>query len=407
MRSGGAWCCGPTSAPIIIFSGVDWQFLRHRHHHLALGFATRTRVLFIEPACTWWWWCRTLVTRPRQALRRLRGLRTLGPRIIIFSPFLFPFQRLFPRLYALNVRWLQSRLAQLVGRLGFRGSVLWITTPLGRPYIGHLDERIVCFDCLDDYASFEYPYLRREMEGVDELARRADFVVATARGLYDQCRRTNPHTYLLPNAADVDHFSAPAGSPPLDIANIPRPIVGYVGSVFEWIDLELLEVLARTHPEWSFVLVGPERHADTSRLSRLGNGYALGERPYGLIPQYVHSFDVCLVPFKITPVTERTNPVKVFEYLAAGRPVVATRLPELESFRPHVRLALGADEFAQQIRRALAEQGEEEREARRRFAAANTWDDRVESAMAIIDRELARLDGRALVSAEVKKSGVR
>lgn len=371
-----------------MFSGVDWQFLRHRHHHFALGFAARTRVLFIEPPMSWWWWFRSLMRGRPQMVRRLQGLRLLEKRVIVYSPFVLPFGKLWARIYRWNVRWLRWRMRRLIHRLGLEGSVLWVTTPAARPYVGHLAERLVCFDCLDDYESFEHPYLKREMGGVDELAARSRFVLATARGLYERCRRANPRTYLVPNAADVAHFSAGVESVPGDIAGIPRPIVGYIGSIFEWIDLELLEALARGHPEWSIVLIGPRRHADTRSLERFRNAHVLGERPYHLLPRYLHAFDVCLVPFKRNPVTEGTNPVKVYEYLAAGKPVVGTRLAELESFLPHIRLAEGADEFGREIAQVLEGESGEQQEARRRFAEANTWGARLDRVTEIIEQEL-------------------
>ena len=256
-------------------------------------------------------------------------------------------------------------------------AALVVETPFWVPLALRLRDRFgwkVVYDCLDAHAGFSAnrPGLLSELER--ELAGSADLVVATSEVLRARLARWNPRARLLPNAADAAHLSAvaaPAPPPPRDL------VVGYVGAVDEWFDVELLEELARRRPDWSFRIVG-ESEGDRRDFARgLANVAFLGERPHAELPRLRAGFDVEIIPFRPSELTHAVDPVKLYEAAAAGRPVVATRLDSLASHaaRGLVRLADTAGEFAEAIASAAAE-GAEAAERRRAFARANTWDDR-------------------------------
>jgi len=136
--------------------------------------------------------------------------------------------------------------------------------------------------------------------------------------------------------------------------------------------------VARKRPDWDFVLVGSTFSADVSKLERLPNVSLPGEKPYAEIPTWLAGFDVALIPFKRVPLTEATNPVKAYEILAAGKPLVAVPLPEIQAMAPHVRFAATPDDFIREIGAALAEPATEQ-DARRAFARENTWEKRFEA----------------------------
>jgi glycosyltransferase involved in cell wall biosynthesis len=228
----------------------------------------------------------------------------------------------------------------------------------------------IVYDCLDEHTGFANPWpglAGREME----LIEGSDMVVATSRPLYEKVSRSASRALLLPNAADYDHFKDPGAARPL--RGISRPIIGYFGAIAEWFDVEMVATAARRHKDWQFVLIGGTHGADLSSINRLRNVNLLGELPYAELPGYLHEFDAAIIPFRLTPLTVATNPVKFYEYLSAGKPVVSVRLPELEPFKDLYYPAGTGAEFVSQIEAALCERSPEKAEARKRLARANTW----------------------------------
>ena len=235
------------------------------------------------------------------------------------------------------------------------------------------------YDCLDAHEGFgtNRPGVLAEAEA--EAARTADLVVATSEPLRRRLAAGGCDARLLPNAADYAMFS---GIPAPEGGDGGVLTIGYVGALDAWFDFELLEALARRRPAWRFEIVGGLENVDSARV-RLPNVVFHGERPHREVPALRARFDVEIIPFRPSPLTHATDPVKLYEAAAAGRAVVATPLESLAELarRGVVRLAATAEEFASQIEAAAAE-GPDAVAARRAFAAENTWDDRA-----------ARLDG--------------
>jgi len=234
----------------------------------------------------------------------------------------------------------------------------------------------IIYDCMDQHKGFSTndKYM---LEQEHELSRGADLVITTSTHLREKHINLNTHTILVPNAADFDHFHQPA-TLPHDVANLPHPIIGYYGAISDWFDAHAVYNIAVAHPEWSIVLIGRTNGADISRLQKLSNVHLLGEKPYLTLPGYLHAFDVCLIPFLRNELTEATNPVKFYEFLSAGKPVVATALPELLPYRELAYLAEQPQQYVELVERALQEDTPELRSARIEFARQNTWEMRFE-----------------------------
>jgi hypothetical protein len=215
------------------------------------------------------------------------------------------------------------------------------------------------------------------LEPEAELVEKSDLVLATSHLLLEEKTRLNPNCLLVPNGTEFDHFNTAPEVAPEELSHIRKPVIGYYGAMSDWLDTELVGRLASARPGWSFVLIGRVDSADVSALRRMSNVLLLGEKPYELLPEYLHRFDVGIIPFKKSPLTEATNPVKLFEYLSAGKPVVATDLNELRHYRDYVRLASSAEEWLETIERALEEDAPARVEARQGFARQNTWDERL------------------------------
>jgi glycosyltransferase involved in cell wall biosynthesis len=226
------------------------------------------------------------------------------------------------------------------------------------------------YDCLDEHSGFSSPGAGH-IESEAELIAQSDLVLATSQLLFEKVRRQARRAMLLPNAADFDHFKSPGAARPLD--GLSRPIIGYYGAIADWFDTDMVRAAAEMKRDWQFILIGSTHGADVSPLKRLRNVHLLGELPYGVLPAYLHQFDVACIPFKVNPLTLATSPVKFYEYLSAGKPVVSVPLPELEQFEEFYYPAETAREFVSQVEAALGERSHQKRLARIELAGANTW----------------------------------
>jgi GT2 family glycosyltransferase/glycosyltransferase involved in cell wall biosynthesis len=257
-------------------------------------------------------------------------------------------------------------------------AVCIVQLPFWGPLALRLRERFgwrVVYDCMDWHAGFSTnePAML-ELEAW--LTHASDVIWVTSQALLQEQRRYRTRCYLVPNACDFEHFSVSLAPPPEALAGLPRPLIGYYGAISDWFDTTLVADVARRRPEWSFVLIGSTFGADLTPLQGLSNVHLLGEQPYSALPAYLHAFDVCIIPFRLTPLTEATNPVKLYEYLSAGKPVVSVPLPEIEAVASEglVYTASGAEAWVQVVERALREDTPERQAARRHFARQNTWE---------------------------------
>jgi glycosyltransferase involved in cell wall biosynthesis len=293
----------------------------------------RVRVLYVAP--------------PRFFARRFDASRVAGAsrpslwtsavaeRVWVVQPMIPLPHRLLRRLAPNRIDALMIGVARRAARrLGFSSPCVWSYTPLYASHDGAFDEKFLVYDVVDDYAAM--PYYRRSVGARvadldSRLTRRADLVFVVNEYLLEQRRQWNPRCHLVGNAGDVRGFAEARSSHPAppDVVTIPRPRIGFHGTLTgDKLDVPLVTELARRRCEWSFVLVGPEKDRGVRReLGDLPNVHFLGPRDAGALPSYLGAFDLLLIPYRRTPFTGR--PLKVYEALAAGVPVVATGLPEL------------------------------------------------------------------------------
>ena len=242
--------------------------------------------------------------------------------------------------------------------------------PLARQARERWNWRLV-YDCMDDHAGFS-TNTESMVGGEGGMFREADLVVASSARLEAKARACGSRPIVIRNGCDFAHFSRPVKAPGR------RPVIGYYGAIADWFDADLVADLAERRPDWDFVLVGSTFTGDVTRLSQLPNVTLPGEKPYAEVASWLERFDVAIIPFKRVPLTEATNPVKVYEMLAAGKPVVAVPLPEVAALGSLVRLASRPDEFEREIAAALGERDPALASRRRVFARQNTWDHRFE-----------------------------
>ncbi len=285
-----------------------------------------------------------------------------------------------------DIEKLVEAFGRLRAALGIERAVVVVDLPFWRSLALELRRQFgwrLIYDCMDDHAGFleggaASQETRARIHANEEiLIKESDAVLATSLGLYERVAPLARQTVLVPNASDFEHFSRDVTAPPDWLPELRSPVVGYYGAISSWFDIELVEQAARARPEWSFVLAGSTFGADVSRLERLENVVLPGERPYDDMPALLAQFDVACIPFLLNDLTQATNPVKFYEYLSRGKPVVSVDLPELEPYRDHYYSAgRSGAELVAQVERALVESTPERVTARIELARANTWQER-------------------------------
>jgi glycosyltransferase involved in cell wall biosynthesis len=278
-------------------------------------------------------------------------------------------------------------------------AILWIYHPgYGTAALG-LPHRLSLYDCVDEYA--EFPAYKKSPEWLlsreEALCRNVDIVFATSEKLFEAKRGYNPNnTYLVHNVGDAGHFHLAddeATIVPDDILRLPKPIVGFVGAVSPYkLNLAWVSHLARAKPSWSVVLIGPvgvgEPQAKLAPIEGIPNVHLLGHRPYASLPGYVRGFDVAVIPYVKNSYTESCFPIKFFEFLASGRPVVISDLPALGAYFDAVHVARTAEEFVERCAHAV-EHPEAGKARRVELSFQNDWSSRIDKLMEQIECRLS------------------
>jgi len=339
---------------ILFFSPADWDGPKGRFQHLAERLAVVNRVIYVDGLGV-----RPLAARDLgRVVRKLTGARSTSRPAAVpptnltrVAPLTIPAQH--PEATrAMNRSLLKSTIGRLTRKLAFDRPLLWISYP--HPdlvdILDHFAPCAIVYDCVDDWPRFTGVYHNLEV-AEQTLFVRADVVFTTAPLLQRKASAANTNVFLVPNGVDLSVFSG-APSQPADITIIPEPRIGFVGNIADWVDLDLVSDLARRRPEWQFVFIGD--YQTSAPRPREDNLHWLGFRPYSDVPGYLSAFDVCLIPFVDNELTRSVDPLKVYEYLAAGKPVVSSPMPRMEEFAGVVRIARDVDGFIGAIEEAVA-----------------------------------------------------
>jgi glycosyltransferase involved in cell wall biosynthesis len=378
---------------MVIISTADWDHpLWTNNQHNAIRLAERGfRVLYVESLG---------LRRPTVAasdlkrivgriLRSMRGIRRVNPRLFVYSPLVLPFHG-SRTARAINDFLLTSCLSLLLKILSFNKVIIWSYNPFIFGLRDAVQASSLIYHCVDDLSSVPGMPSRQVREAEGSMLERGDVIFATSRALFERLGTLQPKkTYYLPNVADYEHFSAAraAGAIPPEVARIPRPRLGFVGAISTHkLDLDLIAEVAEQRPHWHWVLVGPpgaaEPRPETAALQR-ANVHFLGHRPYQALPDYLRGMDIAVLPCKLNQYTQSMFPLKFFEYLAAGKPVVATSLPALQDYREFYVKADSVEEFCQAVEMILAGRRPDEQLCTE-LAKRHTWDARLDQMLEII-----------------------
>jgi UDP-galactopyranose mutase len=281
--------------------------------------------------------------------------------------------------------------------------ILWYYYPQHLELIDALKPRTVVYECMDNYTALfsgnkdpaqasAFAAIRRDEPA---LLQRADIIFYGAHTLMDERPAHRAKSHHIPTGVDIEHFTqttTAGGVAARDIRTIRRPILGYWGAVDNRIDFELLTYAATTRPDWSFVLLGPLVTLQRETIDHflgLPNVHWLGPRLYEDIPNYARAFDVCLLPFKVSDEGRYLNPTKTLEYLATGKPVLSTCIPDVERFYSDtVAIARTRDEFVQMAHQLLKRDTDTACVQRVAKAQNRSWETMVDAMWSLIEQEI-------------------
>jgi glycosyltransferase involved in cell wall biosynthesis len=385
--------------PAIIAFSKDWDDDPTSNHHVLRELAKTRRVLWLNSLAA-----RTVdLSSGRDLGRIVRKLREFarGPVRVehdlwTFTPLVLPFphNRLAQRL---NVWIVRAIVRALRARLRLGEFQLWTWMPNAAPYLGTLGESLSVYYCVDEHSLFSWYETESTAAAERELLERVDVVFAINEPLVEAKHAANPETHLALHGVDQALFAQaldPATPVPRDLAALPGPILGFYGSLADWVDLDLLAEVARRRPEWSIALIGPVQD-DVSAVADLPNVHLLGRKPNTQLPAYCKGFDVGLIPYRLSEQLQYRNPIKLREYLSAGLPVVSTPMPDAERYAPWCAVADGADAFEAAVERALAQDTPQLAAERSRAMLGETWAARVRHLEDVVAAVAARREAPA------------
>lgn len=383
-----------TPYDVIVFAGALYDSpLWTNRQHIAGRLADRGwRVFYVEPRMLLW---RALfgrfpggAGRQRWLLRQIAPWRVKANLWVQAQANLLPGSRRFPLLgWANHVVWNAWHVRFHAWEIGLKNPVLLIYDTEAAEFLDDFPRARVVYDCVDDHraeaaAHGQDPALVAREEAA--IVARADVIAVTTEPLRAHFAHRHRSVHLVPNAADVEAFRL-AAPEPTEMQRIPHPRIGTVGAIdAHKVDVDLLARVAREHPAWQLVFAGPVNYAGLSareggvkELARFPNVHLLGLKPREQVPAYVQAFDVAMIPYRQSAYNQASFPLKFWEFMAAGKPVVASGLPSLKPYGQYAALVDTPEAFARAVEDALADPARG-RPARIGEAQRHSWITRVD-----------------------------
>ena len=393
------------SGKTIICLASGWNYHPTSKHHVMRQLSQHNDVIWVNWHCSrrpqlQWSDLRHMVSRLSQIQQ---GAQQASDAITVLTPWQIP----LPESRAartFNTKSVCRAIKKVLRRLPNNQPIqLWSFAPDVADLVGQFNEEAVIYYCVDAFSEFA-GYNRELIERRErELIDKSSVVITTSTPLYEDKRSMHPHVHLVEHGVDHSHLSKAmleSTSVPADIANLPRPIFGFVGLISEWVDLELIAGLARQRPGASIVMIGPKsgpsRGSKSGSSDRIADSFAslpnvhwLGPRDHQTLPNYLKAFDVGLIPFCHTALTHCVNPIKLHEYLAAGVPTVSTSMPAVKPVHGSVWLADDAISTAHCCEEALQHNSLVKRLARSQSMLAHSWPRRLETISTIVESAMS------------------
>jgi glycosyltransferase involved in cell wall biosynthesis len=370
---------------LLCLSHLNWDHVWQRPQQLMTRLARTFRVVYVDPP---------QISADLSASELRTQANDQG--VLVLRPFFPTAQTGDPAGY-----WScwHALLPSLLDRIG-QNRLLWVFSPMAHSLVerARSQVRLVVYDCMDDLASFKGgdPAMR---DHETRLLALADLVFTGGASMYAARKARHPRVFCFPSGVDVDHYRQRPQSDPsaqgagARLAALPQPRLGYFGVLDERIDWPLIAEVARRRPAWHWTLVGPTAKVDPAELPQAANIHYLGQQPYAQLPALLQQFDIATMPFALNEATRFISPTKTLEYLAGGRPVISSSVPDVVAFyREIVSIADGADAWIAATEQLLASSPQALHERLERAApilAASSWDAIAAAMAALIAEQLA------------------
>lgn len=384
---------------IVCMSFVVWDEHWGTPQQLMSRFAKANRVLYVEQpisVLSFFTGIRSRGAVARQIERWRSGPREVAENVWAAAPPPVLPMRANKLVNMVNAFFIRRWLRAQAKKLEMRDVIFWNVQPTMPNIARAVRPALTLFHCVDDFSALPHWWhqpgslLAREAE----CCREADVVVCTARKLVETRRKHNSNIHFVPNAANVELFlrATDAATPiPDDIGALPRPVVGIFGVIDFRTDVETVAQIARQRPDWSIALVGLVKgDVDLGALRRLPNVHIFGKKPADALPGYLKAMDCCLIAYAMIEYNQHVFPLKLYDYMAAGKPIVASDMEELRPLAgEHVAIARSQDKWVPAIEAVMAADSPDRAAERQRVAKGESWDHRVDEISAILEPMLA------------------
>ncbi|MDH4394270.1 MAG: glycosyltransferase [Limnobacter sp.] len=354
--------------PILVHSHLRWDFVWQRPQQIFSRLAQHHPILFLEDPIE------------GQGLRRLEitVVQSNVVRVVPVLPKLACTMSVDEQSLSTLALLKHALLEHPLLKNTYANPIQWFYSPMSaKVFMNKFQASAVVYDCMDELANFKFAPADLSLRE-DALLAYSNIVFTGGHQLFKAKSQRHSNVHFFGCGVDVDHFGkARAAATPvcLDIAKLPRPVIGYFGVIDERLDYELIASLAEKFPTASVVMVGPFAKVNPEELPKRPNIHWLGQRAYKDLPNIVKGFDVCIMPFALNAATQYINPTKTLEYMAAGKPVVSTAIQDVvHHFTPVVKVAYSHDEFADAVQQALRQPQAELLAQGLAHAAKSTWD---------------------------------
>lgn len=378
---------------IILFSSDDWGWKTSKYQ-LATRFCNQNKVLFVSSIGF------RKPTASRQDLGRIfgklklffKGVTKIRENLYVLTPLAIPLHK-YRFVSWLNGILIRAQLKWARLRLGMRDPFIFLFAQNWYEFVRNLPRGRMLYYCIDEHSAFS----GANGESLQKLNRvtseNADIVFCSSKSLTLKQKKLNPNTFHISHGVNYALFSRVVFDPNLqsapELADIPRPILGFWGHIsYDWVDAGLLKYLAEKRPQWIFLLIG-RNSMEPDEFENYKNIRLVGEKNFEDLPSYCKAIDVGLIPFVKSPLTDNCNPLKLYEYLAAGLPVVSTDIPEVRFWKDSVLIAKERENFLESCEMAMKLNSKEWKEKTSLSMKSNTWDQKVKDIYQIIQKESA------------------
>ena len=380
----------------------EWDIFRRRYRSLfseLIKFDNIDYILFVETPLTFYSFVRFVLgkmhRRDKERWKRVlkKGIIHREDKIFIITPMVpFPFFSV-TLLLQFNILWLNKFqvyvINYLINKLELRDIILWINHPyFSANLVNRLPKKLLCYDLCDDYNEKNKDkkslIARLIKKNDDYLTKNADIMFVSSEKLFQDRLPFNPNIFRVPNGVHLDLFKGNQSllTEPARLEHVPRPRLIYIGNISATIDLGLLQLINKTHPEWSLVMIGPlHEKMFINTLKKIDTVYLLGVKSYEETIAYLKFSDVAIIPYLKSPWSISIDSMKMYSYIASGKPVVATGIGGVDNFHDIIFLGKDQRDFVRKIEFALNETKEEceyRKKMQREIIAEHTWQKRAE-----------------------------